>query len=158
MHVEISIDFEQEPRSARNRGHDKRGEIWMSLMTCGSIHEGHEWFSSNDSRGRQDIFLCVWLFYYVSNFWRCQDIDQVLPHEIIFFLFQCRYSAAVKCLAKLHPFGVNCRLQLAGLGKKREEIVKPTCLSLLLICRKRLRYHTENHRQIIHSILRPSRP
>ena len=25
------------------------------------------------------------------------------------------------------PFGVNCRLQLAGLGKKREEGVKPTC-------------------------------
>ena len=25
-------------------GHDKRGEIWMSLITCGSIHQGHEWF------------------------------------------------------------------------------------------------------------------
>ena len=25
------------------------------------------------------------------------------------------------------PFGINCRLQLAGLGKKREESVKPTC-------------------------------
>ena len=31
------------------------------------------------------------------------------------------YSAAVKCWAKLLPFGVNCRLQLAGLRKKREE-------------------------------------
>ena len=29
-------------RSARNQGHNKRGEIWMSLITCGSIHEGHE--------------------------------------------------------------------------------------------------------------------
>ena len=28
------------------------------------------------------------------------------------------------------PFGVNCRLQLAGLGKKREEGVKPTCFML----------------------------
>ena len=38
----------------------------MSLIDCGSIHEGHEWFS-DDSRGRQEI-LWVWLLYYVSNF------------------------------------------------------------------------------------------
>ena len=41
------------------------------------------------------------------------------------------YSAAVKCYAKLLPFRVNCRLHLAGLGKKREETAKPTCFSLL---------------------------
>ena len=45
-------------RSARNQGHDKRGEIWMSLITCGSIHEGHEQFS-DDSRGRQEICICL---------------------------------------------------------------------------------------------------
>ena len=28
----------------------------MSLIACGSIHEGHEWFS-DDSRGRQGIFM-----------------------------------------------------------------------------------------------------
>ena len=28
------------------------------------------------------------------------------------------------------PFGIDCRLQLAGLGKKREEGVKPTCFML----------------------------
>ena len=28
----------------------------MSLIACGSIHEGHEWFS-DDSRGRQEIFV-----------------------------------------------------------------------------------------------------
>ena len=28
---------------------------------------------------------------------------------------------------------MNCRLQLAGLGKKREETVKPTCFSLLYV-------------------------
>ena len=28
----------------------------MSLIACGSIHEGHEWFS-DDSRGRQEIFM-----------------------------------------------------------------------------------------------------
>ena len=36
-------------------------------------------------------------------------------------------------MAKLLPFGVNCRLQLAGLGKKREGNVKPTCFSLLYV-------------------------
>ena len=30
----------------------------MSLITCGSIHKGHEWFSS-DSRGRQEIYMCL---------------------------------------------------------------------------------------------------
>ena len=40
------------------QGHNKRGEIWMSLITCGSIHEGHEWFS-DDSRRRQEVFLCL---------------------------------------------------------------------------------------------------
>ena len=30
----------------------------MSLIACGSIHEGHEWFS-DDSRGRQEIFMCL---------------------------------------------------------------------------------------------------
>ena len=54
----MSIDFEQLPSSARDQGHDKRGEIWMSLITCGSIHEGHEWFS-DDCRGRQEIFMCL---------------------------------------------------------------------------------------------------
>ena len=30
--------------AGRNQGHDKRGEIRMSLITFGSIHGGHEWF------------------------------------------------------------------------------------------------------------------
>ena len=30
----------------------------MFLITCGSIHEGHEWFSDY-SRGRQEIFMCL---------------------------------------------------------------------------------------------------
>ena len=30
----------------------------MSLIACGSIHEGHEWFS-DDSRVRQDILTCL---------------------------------------------------------------------------------------------------
>ena len=96
----------------------------MSLIACGSIHEDHEWFS-DDFRGRQEIFICVfgcssmWAILPIRE-WRCQDIDQVLLHEIIFFLSVFSSSEV--------PFGVPvyCRLQLAGLGKKREEIVKPT--------------------------------
>ena len=87
----------------------------MSLITCGSIHEGHEWFS-DDSRGRQEIFMCLaaLLFEQFCRFAnvKCQDIDQVLLHEIFFFSV---YSAAVKCQAKLLPFEVNCRLQPADL-------------------------------------------
>ena len=92
----------------------------MSPITCGSIHEGHEWFGDY-SRERRDF--CVWLFYYISNFadsrTKSQDIDQVLLHEIIFFLSLFSSSEVT--------FGVNCRLQLVGLGKTREETVKPTC-------------------------------
>ena len=28
------------------------------IIAFGSIHEGHEWFS-DDSRGRQEIFMCL---------------------------------------------------------------------------------------------------
>ena len=48
----------------------------MSLITCGSIHE---WFS-DDSRGRQEIFMCVAVLlhvYYVSNFADSQTIMEV---------------------------------------------------------------------------------
>ena len=41
-------------------------------------------------------------------------------------LFFSLYLVAVKCWIKLLPFGVNCRLQLAGIVEKREETVKPT--------------------------------
>ena len=47
----------------------------MSVITCGSIHQRHEWFS-DDSLGRQD-FQCVWLLYYVSNFAIRKDIQKL---------------------------------------------------------------------------------
>ena len=50
----------------------------MSLITCGSIHEGHEWFSDN-SRGRQEIFMCLAAIL-------SEQFSRVLLHEIIFFL------------------------------------------------------------------------
>ena len=78
---------------ARNQGHDNQGEIWMSLITYGSIHETHEWFG-NDSRGNEIfyVFGCsiMWAILPIRE-WRCQDIDQVLLHENIFCfsVFSC---------------------------------------------------------------------
>ena len=70
----------------------------MSLITCGSIHEGHEWFS-NHSRGRQEIFICLAALLCAIlpiREWRCrQDIDQVPLHEIIFFCFSVFSSSEV---------------------------------------------------------------
>ena len=61
----------------------------MSLIGCGSIHQGHERFS-DDSRGRQDIFMCLAALLYEQFLpireWRCQDIDHVLLHGDHFFL------------------------------------------------------------------------
>ena len=34
----------------------------MPLIACGSIHEGHEWFSGY-SRGRQEIFMCLTVLF-----------------------------------------------------------------------------------------------
>ena len=46
----------------------------MSLITCGSIHEGHERFSDY-SQGRQEIFMCL-AVYYGSNF---ADLQAEVP-------------------------------------------------------------------------------
>ena len=35
-----------------------------------------------------EIFMCLAVLLPIRE-WRCQGIDQVLLHEIIFFLFQC---------------------------------------------------------------------
>ena len=59
----------------------------MSLIGCGSIHQGHKRFS-DDSRGRQEIFMCLAALLYEQFLpireWRCQDIDQVLLHGDFF--------------------------------------------------------------------------
>ena len=103
--------------SARNQGHVK----WMSLIACGSIHEGLEWFS-DDSRGRQENFICLAAvlceqFCRFANEGAKISIKSFRLHEII--LFCLMYSAAVKCKPKLLPFGKKCWLMLAGLGKKK---------------------------------------
>ena len=80
-------------------------------------------------------FLCVWLFFYVSNFANLANGgDKISIKSYFMRSFFCSVdSAAMKCWAKLLPFGVNCRLQLAGLWKKRKETVKATCFSLLYV-------------------------
>ena len=57
----------------------------MTLITCGSIHQGYEWFS-DDSQGGQKIFMCLTArkkFSMPIREWRCQD--QVLLHGDQFF-------------------------------------------------------------------------
>ena len=71
----------------------------MPVITCGSIHEGHEWFSDY-SRGRQEIFMCLTVllceqFCRFANEDANKSIKSVLLHEIIFFVSV--YTAAVKC-------------------------------------------------------------
>jgi len=62
----------------------------MSLIACGSVHQGHERFILVMNLEEDKRFLCVWLFYYVSNFCRfakgarCQE--QVLLHGDHFLL------------------------------------------------------------------------
>ena len=48
-------------------------------------------------------------------------------HEIIFFFSVYTLITAAVRSPKVLLFGVNCRLQLAGLRRKGEETVKPTC-------------------------------
>ena len=93
----------------------------MFLIACGSIHEGHEWFSDY-SQGRQEISMSLAVLLCEQYFCRFANGSAKISISLTSV-----YSAALKCWAKLLPFGVNCRLQLAGLGTKREETVKPTC-------------------------------
>ena len=57
----------QPSRSARNQGHDKRGEIYVSLISCGSsIHHGHK--RSVMILEEDKKLLSVWLLYYLKTF------------------------------------------------------------------------------------------
>ena len=57
----------------------------MSLISCGRIHQGHERFS-DDSQGRQEIFMCLAALLYEQFLPIREDIDQVLLHGDHFFL------------------------------------------------------------------------
>ena len=91
----------------------------MSLITSGSFHEGHEWFS-NDSQGRRDfhVFGCsIMCAILPISEWRFQDIDQILLLIMrSFFLFHCiqqQGSARLNCsLLVLGEKSGNCEANL----------------------------------------------
>ena len=64
----------------------------MSLIACGSVHQGHERVILVMTLEEDKRFFCVWLLYYASNFCRFangaryQDIDQALLHGDHFLL------------------------------------------------------------------------
>ena len=102
----------------------------MSLIGCGSIHQGHERFS-DDSRGRRDLNVLgcsiMWAILPIRE-WRCQAIDQVLLHEIIF-----------EVLGKI----TSIRSKLPTAAYWSRERKRGNCeanLLYLALCRKRLRY------------------
>ena len=86
------------------------------------------------------------VFYYVSNF-AVDSRTEALKY---------RSNLTVLNFSSSEVLGKNCRLQLAGLGKKREETFKPTCFRLLDV-ESDFGTTTSDHRQIIHNILRPLR-
>ena len=90
----------------------------MFLIACGSIHEGHEWFS-DDSRGRQEIFLCLAALL-CEQFCRRFANGGVKIYRSSFL----RVFSSSEVLAKITS--IRSKLQLVGLGKEREVTVKPT--------------------------------
>ena len=126
---------------------NKRSEIWISLVTCGSIHQGHKWLVMTLRKTRDFyVFGCsiMWAILPICE-WRCQDIDQVLLHEIIFCqCIQQQWSVREKCFHSEKT--AHCSLLVSG-RKERKLWSQPS------LCQKRLRFH----RPIIHSILRPLR-
>ena len=69
----------------------------MSLIDCGSIHEGHEWLS-DDSGGRQEIFMCLAALL-CEQFCRFANEGAKISIKSYFMrsFFLSVYSAAVKC-------------------------------------------------------------
>ena len=119
----------------------------MSLIACGSIQEGHEWFS-DDSQGRQEIFMCLAVLL-CEQF--CRFANEGAKISIKSYFLSVFSSS--ECLPKLLPFGVNCRLQLAGLGKKKRGNWEANLLYVQTDYGTTW-YH-RHHRQIIHSVLHP---
>ena len=116
MHMEISSNSLAQP--------EKGGEICMPLITCGSIHEGHEWFSYY-SRGRQEIFVfgctITWAILPIRE-QRCQDIDQVLLREIIFFclsVFWFRVFSSIEVFGKITS--IRSKLPTAACWSREEK-------------------------------------
>jgi len=73
----------------------------MSLIVRGSTHIGHEGFISVTTLEEDKRFLCVWLFYYVSNFCRFAKRNGVVKISIkscfMVIIFFSVHLVAVKC-------------------------------------------------------------
>ena len=80
-----------------------------------------------------EIFMClaVLLCEQFSRF--ANGGAKILIKSVLLFICLDVFSSSEVLGTELLPFGVNCRLQLAGLGKKKEETVKPTCFSVLYV-------------------------
>ena len=73
-------------------------------------------------------FLCVWLLYYVSNFADSRmEVPRYRSSPASWDHFILSVFSSGEVLGKVLSLGVKCRLQPAGLGRKRGEGVKPTC-------------------------------
>ena len=99
--------------------------------------------------------LCVWLLYYVSNFADSRmkvpryDIDQVLLHEIFFFL---SVFSSGEVLAKI----TSIRSKLPTAACLSREKKRGNCEAKLLDVESDFGT-TDTWRHIIHSVLRPLR-
>ena len=122
----------------------------MSLVTCGSIHEGHEWFSDY-SRGRQEIFMCLAVLLCEQFWWFANGGAKISIESFFVRLFCLSVFSSSEVLGKITS--IRSKLPTAACWSREEK--GGNCeadLLKLALCWKRLRYH-RHHRQVIHSIL-----
>ena len=99
----------------------------MSLISCGSIRESHEWFTDY-SRGRQETFVCSAVLL-CEQFCLFANGDAKISIKYYFmrsFYFCLSVFSNSEVLGKITSIRskLPTRLQLAGLGKKGEETLK----------------------------------
>ena len=100
----------------------------MSLIACGSIHEGHEWFS-DDSRGRQGIFMCVAALL-CEQFCRFANEGAKISIRSYFmrsFCFCLSVFSSSEVLTKVNFIRSKLPTAACWSREKRKETVKPTC-------------------------------
>ena len=105
------------------QGHDKRGEMWMSLITC--VMNGLVITLEQD-----EIFMCLAVlvceqFCRLANGGAKISIKSYFIRSFFFFCLSVFSSSEV--------LGRITSIRSKRLVKKREETVKPTCFSLLYV-------------------------
>ena len=125
----------------------------MSLIACGSIHEGHEWFS-DDSGGRQEIFVFGCSITMCEQFCRFANEGAKISIKSYFmrsFFFFSVFSSG-EVLAKI----TSIRSKLPTAACLSREKKRGNCEANLLYVESDFGT-TDTWRHIIHSILRPLR-